>query len=650
MADIIRLLPDNLANQIAAGEVVQRPASVVKELLENAIDAGAQNIRLIVKDAGKTLIQVVDDGIGMTETDARLCFERHATSKIRATEDLFNIRTMGFRGEALASVAAVAQVELRSKQRSQELGTRIVIEGSEIILQEPCQATAGTSIMVKNLFFNVPARRNFLKSNNIEMRHIMDEFQQIAMAHPDIFFSLHHNGTKLFHLPAGNLRQRIVGLLGTKTNAALIPIEEETDIIKIHGYIGKPDHAKKIRGEQFFFVNNRFIKSNYLQHALFQAYEDLLPQKMYPLYCVFFDIDPSKIDVNVHPTKQEIKFEDERLVYNYLRVTCRHALARHSITPTLDFESDDNGLMQHFQNDNSLNYIEVENLTEDKNEPIHEEESEGEIINSKISGNKGFSSKSGSGNGGKWPAKNPLYESNLKNWEKLYEGLLHTDNNEEKVSGEHQGEISFESRISGDNAFTENIGNPTEESAGKALFQLHNIYVVSPIKSGFLLIDQNAAHQRVLYEKYLKQLQSQEPVTQYQLFPQTIHLSPNDSELLMDILPELNTLGIDIKEFGQNSFVVHGLPTELKEVNEQNLIEELLEQYQLGQSLKLDVHHNLARSLAKQSAIKAGRVLTSAEMQRLVDKLFGCEVPYQAPNGRKTFITVDLSELSRRFE
>ena len=468
------------------------------------------------------------------------------------------------------------------------------------------------------------------------------------MAHPDIFFSLHHNGTKLFHLQAGNLRQRIVGLLGPKVNASLIPIEEETDIINIYGYIGKPEHAKKIRGEQFFFVNNRFIKNHYLQHALFQAYEDLLPQKMYPLYCVFFDIDPSKIDVNVHPTKQEIKFEDERFVYNYLRVTCRHALARHSITPTLDFDADDNGLLQHFNNENTGGIIEVDNPSEETIGPITQ--GDGEIIKSKIgSGNQGNNAKTGGGN---WSGKKIGNSNNLKNWENLYEGLLQSDSGDQQEGKniEQQGEISFESRISGDNEFTENIGNPTEDSAGKGLFQLHNTYIVSPIKPGFLLIDQAAAHQRVLYEKYLAQLLSKAPVTQYQLFPKTIQLSAGNSDLLNEILEDLNVLGIDIKEFGQHSFVIHGLPAEMKEVDEQALIEELLELYQLGQTLKLDVHHNLARALARQSAIKAGQVLSNVEMQRLVDRLFGCEVPYLAPNGRKTFIRVELSELSKRFE
>ncbi len=629
MADIIRLLPDNIANQIAAGEVVQRPASVVKELLENAIDAGGRNIRLIVKDAGKTLIQVIDDGIGMSETDARLCFERHATSKIRSSDDLFSIRTMGFRGEALASIAAVAQVEMRSKQRKQELGVRIVIEGSELMLQEPCQATAGTSIAVKNLFFNVPARRNFLKSDTIEMRHITNEFQQIVLAHPDIHFSLHHNGSKLYHLPAGNLRQRIVGVLGTKSNQSLIPIEEETDIIKIYGYIGKPEFAKKKRGDQFFFVNKRFIKSNYLQHAIFQAYEDLLPQKMYPLFVVFLELDPAKIDVNVHPTKQEIKFEDERLVYNYLKVTTRHALAQNSITPTLDFDLETSITEQ------------IEREQQEKEEKLL---GKTQYFDSKIGGNT--SKPISSGSGGAWQKKeqSSREHSNQKHWEMLYKGLL--DDTEEDDEDKR-----FESSISNEGLFVENkTTNNIEDLSPKQLYQLHNTYIVSPIKSGFLLIDQAAAHQRILFERYLTAIEAREPLTQHQLFPQSVELSAADSELLKGFLPELNAMGIDIKEFGNTSFVIHGLPPELKELDVQAMLEELLEQYQLGLNLKLDLSENLARAMAKQAALKAGNSLTQLEMQELINQLFACELPFQAPNGRKTFITVELDELKKRFE
>lgn len=655
MADLIQLLPDHIANQIAAGEVVQRPASVVKELLENSIDAGAKNIRLIIKNAGKTLIQVVDDGIGMTETDARMCFERHATSKIRQTEDLFSIKTKGFRGEAMASIAAVAQVEMRTKQQQEELGIQIKIAGSKIVSQEPCQTASGTSISVKNLFYNVPARRNFLKSDTVEMRHIIDEFQHVALAHPDIFFSLHHNAAKLYHLPISNLRQRIIGILGNKVNKNLIPIEEDTDIIKIKGYIGKPDSAKKTRGDQFFFVNNRFIKSGYLNHAILSAYEDLLPEKVYPLYVVFFEIDPAKIDVNVHPTKQEIKFEDERLVYNYLRVTARHALAQNSITPSLDFEVE-SGISQHLDDAN------LDLSTLNSNFPAETNTTEGETFSSKMSASKKpFSIQNKRQN-----SETEL--SNLQNWEKLYENIENEAMEQgQKLEQEEQTlfsssigdgeqeennnsqEMTFSSKASANSDVTPSK-QPIDSATTKHLYQLHNRYIVSPIKSGFLLIDQHTAHQRIMYERYLYQFENKRATTQKLLFPQTIELSVPDAALLKDLLPQLNELGLDIKEFGTNSFVVHGLPSELSQQNEQTIITKLIEQFKQNIDLKIDLYDNIARSLAYHAAIKAGKSLDAVEMQQLINELFACQVPYVGPSGHKTFISMDLIELSKRFE
>jgi DNA mismatch repair protein MutL len=641
MSDLIQLLPSHIANQIAAGEVVQRPASVVKELLENSIDAGAQNIRLIIKDAGKTLIQVVDDGIGMSETDARMCFERHATSKIRNAEDLFSIQTKGFRGEAMASIAAVAQVEMRTKRHKEELGIKLEIAGSKIVTQEPCQAAGGTSISVKNLFYNIPARRNFLKSNTVEMRHIVDEFQHVALAHPDIFFSMHHNTVKLYHLPISNLRQRIVGILGNKINKSLIPIDEDTDIIKIHGYIGKPDSAKKTRGNQFFFVNNRFIKSGYLNHALLNAYEGLLPDKTYPLYVVFFELDPAKIDVNVHPTKQEIKFEDERLVYNYLRVTTRHSLAQNSITPSLNFDVE-SGISQHIDDANINPKIDSGYLTEN------------ERFGSKAStSNKSYSNYSK-------PEKTERQLSNQENWSKLYEDI-ENDALKQGLELEKEEQTLFTSSIGRDNNEDEEIRLISKASAGlskqkidgpitKHLYQIHNKYVVTPIKSGFLLIDQNHAHQRIMYERYLQQFEQKKSTTQKLLFPQTVERSIADATLLKEILPQLNELGLDIKEFGTNSFVVHGLPSELSHQNAEDIIEELLEQFKFNVDLKLDLYENIARSLAYQASMKAGKKLEVSEMQLLIDELFACQVPYAGPNGQKTFITFNLDELSKEFE
>lgn len=606
MADIIQLLPDSIANQIAAGEVIQRPASVVKELMENSIDAGATSVKLILKDAGKALIQVVDDGCGMSETDARMSFERHATSKIRQAADLFSIRTMGFRGEALASIAAIAQVEMRTRRHSEEHGARLIVEGSEIRIQEPCSTTPGTSISVKNLFYNVPARRNFLKSNPVEYRHVLDEFQRIAIANPEIFFSLHHDGREEYHLPASNLRQRLVGIFGGNANKKLVPVNEETDILSLYGFVGKPEFAKKTRGEQFFFVNKRYIKSSYLNHAVVMAYEELLPKESYPLYAVFIDIDPARIDVNVHPTKQEIKFEDERLVYNYLKVAIRHALGRHSITPTLDFDQEPS-----ITRASSMK----PNLFPDQHPrpPV------------------------------------PASPSNLMNWQKLYEGLERP--REERVSPpvemESEGPITLESAWAGQQEIDDGAGNFQKQT--REPYQLHASYIVSPIKSGFLLIDQQAAHERILYEKFLMALEEDIVHTQQELFPRNIELSPADAALLRQILPEIHQLGFDIQEFGQTSFVIHGLPADFPPgKDEQAIIESLLEQFKQNVELKLHLRDNLARVMARTAAIKRGQSLTVQEMQSLIDQLFACSAPFQNPSGRQCFLTYTLEEIEKK--
>ncbi len=619
MADIIQLLPDSIANQIAAGEVVQRPASVVKELLENAIDAGSAKIKLIVKDAGKSLIQVIDDGCGMSETDARMCFERHATSKIRKANDLFAIRTMGFRGEAMASIAAIAQVELRTRRQADELGTRIVVEGSEIKVHEPCQCAAGTSISVKNLFYNVPARRNFLKSNTVEMRHIMDEFQRVALANPDLFFSLHHNSSELFHLTPGKLRQRIVSVFGNSWNKRLVPVQEETDIIRITGYVGKPEFAKKTRGEQLFFVNQRFIKSGYLNHAIMGAYEDLLPKDTYPFYVIFLDIDPARIDINVHPTKQEIKFEDERLVYNYLKVAIRHALGQYSITPTLDF-------------DQEVNFT---NYTPKSAQPAQPT----------VSSSGAPSTPSVSKSGGT-PSESRRDKNNLKNWEQLYQGLEQFDTPAEQDTT--QGEpLTIESSWSESGSEAETSSN---QSSIKSPYQIHGTYIVSQIKSGFLLIDQQAAHERILYERYLAMLEQQQPKTQKELFPKTITVAPAEVEMLQSILPQINQLGFDIQEFGQETFVVHGVPAEMGSGKDlQKMIEGLLEQYKSNLDLQLDIHDNIARAMARSAAIRRGQNLMATEMQALIDQLFACSIPYKSPSGRNCFITFELEDLQKQF-
>ncbi len=628
MADVIRLLPDAIANQIAAGEVVQRPASALKELVENAVDAGANQIKILVKDAGKSLLQVIDNGCGMSSTDARMCFERHATSKIQTASDLFAIRTMGFRGEALASIAAVAQVELRTRRPQDELGTRIQIEGSEVKLQEPCQTAAGTSLSVRNLFYNVPARRNFLKSNVVEMRHILDEFQRIALAWPEIFFSLHHNGEEVFHLQPSNLRQRIVGIFGANYNKRLVPVQETTDVLRIEGFVGKPEFARKTRGEQMFFINRRFIKNGYLHHAVMTAYEDLLPAESFPFYVLCLDINPDRIDVNVHPTKQEIKFDDERLVYNYLRVAVRHALGSHSVIPSLDFEQD----------------ISASILSPPAYIP--HDSPKVAVVPSRFSPRE-------------TPDETPQdsearrHADNLRHWEKLYEGLDELSPGTDSATTT-PSEATAPVLTLGSTWGTENADDELPLAAGRTLkepYQVHASYIVSHIKSGFVLIDQQAAHERILYEQYLQVLERQSAATQHQLFPRTIALPPADAALLREILPQINLLGFDVQAFGQNTFVINGLPAEMAgKKDEQALIEGLLEQFRQNIALQLDVRDNLARAMARSAAVRRGTPLSIAEMQSLIDRLFACTMPYKSPAGRQCFITFELDELARRFE
>ncbi len=616
MADVIKLLPDAIANQIAAGEVIQRPASVVKELLENAVDAGSTNIKLVVKDAGKTLIQVIDNGCGMSETDARMSFERHATSKIRQAKDLFAIRTMGFRGEALASIAAIAHIELRTKRASDDVGTKIIIEGSAIKTQEACQCSAGTKFAVKNLFYNVPARRNFLKSNTVEMRHIIDEFQRVALAHPDIFFSLHHNGSEMFHLPSGNLRQRIVNLLGQNANKKLVPVEEETDIVTIKGYVGKAEFAKKTRGEQFFFVNDRFIKSGYLNHAIMTAYEDLLSKDNYPLYVLFIEIDPARVDINIHPTKQEIKFDDERLIYNYLKVTVRHALAQYNVTPTLDFNSEPS-----FSNIQPKNIGSKQNFDNETPRVVN--------VSSSINPDN-------------------RHKNNLKNWQKLYDGLDAFDSSDDSKEDEKEP-VTFESKVSNNNSLDDKKGGFSKEQ--KTPYQIHNSYIISQIRSGFMLIHQQAAHERILYERYLNILEQQEPVTQKELFPKTIQFTPADAAILQQILEQINLLGFDIREFGKGTFVVHGVPAGIKNnINEQELIESMLEQYKMNVNLSPNIKENIAQSLSYSAAVKKGKTLSVEEMNQIIDQLFACKVPYKSPRGKHCFITYNLEDIVKQFE
>ncbi len=617
MFDIIQLLPDAVANQIAAGEVVQRPASAVKELVENAIDAGADKIQLILKDAGKALIQVIDNGCGMSMTDARMAFERHATSKIRKAEDLFAIRTMGFRGEAMASIAAIAQVELKTRRTEDELGTMLTIEGSEVIKQEACQCNAGTSISVKNLFYNTPARRNFLKGNPVEMRHIIDELQRVALANPHIFFTMHHDGQEVYHLPATSFKQRIIHLLGNQYNQRLVPVEEDTSIIKLRGFVGKPEFARRTRGEQFFFVNNRFIKDAYLNHAVMTAFEELLPDDSYPLYVLFIDIDPAKIDINVHPTKTEIKYQDEKSIYAIIRSAVKRALGKYNITPTIDFDQE-----------NSIGHLVT-------SKPFDE------IVAPSISFNPDFnpfatqtatSRESVSRSSGDYQ-KTPIPQ----NWDTLYEISKRQEVQQHSMAVSGKEIAISDEQIS--------------KSSERQLFQIHNRFILSQIKSGFLMVSQQAAHERVLYERFLQQLETHSGVSQQSLFPQSVTLNAADYELLRLLLPDVRALGFDIREFGKNTVVVEGIPAELNNANEHDLLEHLLEGFKNNQAiLKLDKRDNLARSLARNAAIKTGTKLSLEEMNLLIDQLFACKMPNVSLSGKPVIITFTLAELLEKFD
>lgn len=609
MSDIIRLLPDSIANQIAAGEVVQRPASVVKELLENSIDAGATSIQLIVKEGGKTYIQIIDNGSGMSETDARMCFERHATSKISSAEDLFKIKTLGFRGEAMASIAAVAQVELKSKKKGEELGILICIEGSEIKTQEHVNTPEGTSICVKNLFFNIPARKNFLKSNPVETKHILDEFQRVALAHPEVSFSFHQNDLETYNLPSGKLSNRIVGLFGKIYQEQMASCQEETEDISIYGYIGKPQFSKKTRGEQFFFVNDRFIKNNYLHHAVMNAYEGLLADDQVPFYVLFINIDPAHIDINVHPTKTEIKFDDERMIYGVIRAAVKKSLSVNNIAPSLDFDLD-------------VNFNVAPQIR-------HGQEG------SSFSSNAHF----------------PRQENNnLKYWESLYDNNIKQSrlnyDFDDSAKGESNGSFTIQSAAN--NLPLENMREVSEEN--KTPYQVHHKYIIHQIKSGIIVVDQQAAHERILYEKFLNALEVKQIASQQCLFPQALELNPADFSLVMELESEINAIGFSFSVFGKNTIVINGVPVEVQTGQEKELFEGLIEQFKRNKSeLSLGKKDNVAQSLAKRSAMKAGLRLTPIEMSSLIDQLFACSNSNYSPSGELTFITFTLDKLEGFF-
>jgi DNA mismatch repair protein MutL len=613
-ASIIQLLPDHVANQIAAGEVVQRPASVVKELLENAVDAKASDIKLIVKEAGKTLVQVIDNGLGMNTTDARLCFERHATSKIRQAEDLFDLHTKGFRGEALASIAAIAHVEMKTKQDQEELGNHIVIEGSKLVTQEVAVLPKGTSFAVKNLFFNIPARRNFLKSETVEFRHVMDEFQRVALAHPSISFTLIHNGSELYNLPSSNIRQRIVAIFSGKTNEKLVPVSEDTELVKIAGFVGKPEYAKKSRGEQFFFVNDRYIKSAYLHHAIMNAYEGLLKEGNQPSYFLYLQVPPHTIDINIHPTKTEIKFDDEHSLYAILRSAVKHSLGQFNVAPVLDFERDSN-----------------------LDTPYQYKDKEADFPTIQV--NSGFNpfatekpSKSLSSFG------SYKKETTQSNWESLYVGL--------KQDTEEIASFSFESEEVTGTLFDEGA----VETSTNSTYQIHKKYIVSTIKSGMLVINQKRAHQRILYEQFLTNITIQKAASQQLLFPLELYFSSDEMQLLSELRLTLENIGFVFDAFNSDTIQISGLPVLMAESEVSIVLEELISnlQNEVPES-SFSQSDTIAKSMAKSLAVKTGTYLTEKEQENLVNSLFACKEPNVSPFQKPTFITLTVEDLDKRF-
>jgi DNA mismatch repair protein MutL len=615
MSSIIQLLPDHVANQIAAGEVVQRPASVVKELLENAVDARATDIKLIIKDAGKSLVQVIDNGLGMSVTDARLCFERHATSKIRHAEDLFSLHTKGFRGEALASIAAIAHVEMKTKQDQVELGTHLVIEGSKFVSQEVAVLPKGTSFAVKNLFFNIPARRNFLKSDIVEYRHVIDEFQRVALAHPNIHFTFYHNGSEMFNLPSSSLRQRIVGVFSGKTNEKLVPVQEETEIVGIQGFVSKPEFAKKNRGEQFFFVNDRFIKSGYLHHAVMAAYDGILKDGSQPSYFLYLSVPPNTIDINIHPTKTEIKFDDEQALYAILRASIKHSLGQFNVAPILDFDRDSN-----------------------LDTPYHYKDLDGESPTIQVDGNFNPFAED---------RPNKPFSSSYKkpeptaSWESLYVGLKHdTETFSEK------SEFTFENE-----EVTSSLFNDEEvEQVVQKTYQIHKKYIVSPIKSGMVIVDQQRAHQRVLYEQFLVNMTVHQASSQQLLFPLNLFFSLNEMELIADLQLSLINTGFVFEETNEDHIVISGIPVNVTESEVSIVLEQLISDLQDGiPESSFSQNDTIAKSMARSLAVKTGTYLTEKEQENLVNGLFACKDPNVSPFHKPTFITMRVEDIDKKF-
>lgn len=623
MSDIIQLLPDSVANQIAAGEVIQRPASVIKELVENAVDAKASLIQVILKDAGRTLIQVIDNGKGMSATDARLAFERHATSKIRVADDLFSLHTMGFRGEALASIAAIAQVELRTKRKEDEMGTLITLAASTVESQECVSCPTGSNFCVKNIFYNVPARRKFLKSNQVELSNIINEFERIALINPEVSFILKHNDNELFNLQPGNFRQRIVSIYGKGMNQQLLPLEIETSLIKISGYIGKPEAARKRNALQYFFVNGRYMRHPYFHKAVMQSYEQLIPVGEMPNYFINFTVEPSQIDVNIHPTKTEIKFENEQAIWQIISATVKEALGKFSAVPSIDFDMADAPEIPIFQ----------------KNNPVAPPKSN-------------FN-----------PSYNPFKMSTGENsrrpdfdWNKLYAGFT---SGEVPVVGKGEESEIFTSAIDKEDdelpeenlivqsvISTDNMGD-----TGGSFMQIRGRYILTNVKSGLMIVDQYRAHVRILFDRYMSCIQAKQGVSQRTLFPEIIQLTTAQVAILQNIMADLQFLGFDLSNMGNNAYSVNGIPSGIEGVNIETLIWNMLETAtEKGRDVKTDVHERLALSLAEAAAIPYGQVLSSLEMEQLVSDLLASVMPNYTPDGKTVISILSNDEITKRFK
>ena len=608
MSDQIKLLPDSIANQIAAGEVIQRPSSVVKELLENALDAKATHINLIVKDAGRTLIQITDNGSGMSQTDARMCFEKHATSKISNADDLFNLNTLGFRGEALASIAAIAHVQLKTKTEDQELGTEIIMEGSELKSQENCSCSIGTSFSVKNLFYNVPARRNFLKSNTAELRHVIEEFQRIALVHPNVSFTFYNNGSVLHQLQKGSLKQRITQVIGKKLDEKLVPIEEQTEDLKIHGFIGKPEFSRKKRGEQYFFANHRFIKHPYFHHAIENAYKELIPDGSFPSYFIYLQVQPEEIDVNIHPTKIEVNFSNKQLIYAILAAAAKKALGQFSLTPSLDFEQEESMSFQ-FSREKAIKPPSIK-INPEYN-PFESEE-----------------------------ATDPRQISNQENWSKLYN--FNEENNE--TVEPYNAPTSVPSGI---NFLPET--NDQNPSLNNTFIQIGLSFIISSVKSGMVIINQELAHERILYEKYLEQYENRQIASQQLLFPINMNMSAEELSIIQELKEELINFGFDIETFGHNGIVVNGSPTEMTESKIPEIIDEIINHFLDDKHLDQDRKLAFARTVARQLAIKSGQKLKHNEMEELANALFSCKIPDVSIDGEQIFKTIGIEDIKSLF-